>query len=160
VQALSSRAEYADSNLSNSLNVITSFKSVNALALDQLTGSRGVTHSNENYKNDEQQLNVNTRDAQILLLIKHYEQENENEYDESETTIPIKVSKLAEDYFDLDWSSYIKHHNYDEFKIYWHCLNTNEYCEHRCAANVFNYRIKKLKYNQELEIKNFQIFFF
>lgn len=43
---------------------------------------------------------VNSNDSQVLLLIKHYEHENENDFD-GESTIPIKIQKIGEEFFDL-----------------------------------------------------------
>ena len=137
IQALSSQPQYIDSGLSNSVNVITSLRSPQPDATD--TAAAKMTDSII-----ENEITINTENDHILKLIKHYERENDNEF-ATETTIPIKVKKLAEDYFDLDWSLYIKHENYDEFKVYWHCLNTNEHFEHRCGPSVFTYRIKKLR---------------
>ncbi len=120
-----------NSDASKSLHVITSSLSTPTPEdNDLLTFSAG-------------QYEVNVRDTHVISLKKHYEKESENDFD-GETTIPIKITKLTEDYFDLDWSAYVKHSNYDEFKVYWHCLDNNEHFEQRCAPSLCKYRVKNL----------------
>jgi hypothetical protein len=84
---------------------------------------------------------------QVYVLRVYYEQENEKSFNEpNEIIIPLRISKLTEDYVDLDWSKYVRQDNsINEFKVQWHCLNTNEHFEHRCGPQITSYRIKRLK---------------
>lgn len=135
MQALSTKS--ANSELSTSLHVITSAQAIN------LSPDNNINNDLTNINADAEGYSVNVRDTHVLMLKKHYERENENDFD-GETTLPIKLNKLTEEYFDLDWSAYVKHSNYDEFKVYWHCLDTNEHFEQRLGPSSFKYRVKNL----------------
>jgi len=138
VQALGSK-KYNHSPMSNSLHVVNSTNS-NVGILDS-TDKHAVSAAPGS---DGYEFMVNSNDSQVLLLKKHYERENENDFD-GESTIPIKILKLGEEFFDLDWSTYVKHDAFDEYKIYWHCLDTNEHFEHCLNPNTHTYRVKKLQ---------------
>jgi hypothetical protein len=86
------------------------------------------------------------KDPHLLSLKQHYEQENDRGF-EIESSIQVKVNKLTEDVIDFEWSyrNGNKNDTINEFKIEWHCLNTNEHFEHRCPPNINRYVIKKLK---------------
>jgi hypothetical protein len=85
--------------------------------------------------------------SQVVALRLYYEQENETSFnDPNEMLIPLRVSKLTEDYADLDWSRYVRMDtSINEFKVQWHCLNTNEHFEHRCGPNLTTFRLKRLR---------------
>jgi len=125
------------SPLSNNLHVVNSAKN-----------SIGTLDTTDKHMNTTETIGsefmVNSNDSQVLLLKKHYERENENDFD-GESTIPIKILKLGEDFFDLDWSTYVKHDPFDEYKIYWHCLDNNEHFEHCLNSKSNFYRVKKLQ---------------
>lgn len=147
VQALSNKAIYRDSEFSNNLQVNTSLSidanqfvnpttaSINPSS--DMAGGSGVGGG------DFSTLNY----SQVVALRLYYEQENETSFnDPGEQLIPLRVSKVTEDYVDLDWSRYNRFDpGINEFKIQWHCLNTNEHFEHRCGPNVTNFRLKRLR---------------
>lgn len=175
VQALSSKVnQYADSILSNSLQVNTSairsilnatsnttpivstsntiVSSTNVITTTNYTsGSVSNTATNLDMlvvrgPTTEDDLAIRFNQTQVLALIKFYEQENDREFDVTRSQIPLRFNKITEDYIDLDWSKYSKLvTTINEYKIQWHCLNTNEHFEHRCSPNVLNYRIKRLR---------------
>jgi hypothetical protein len=161
VQSLSSKPDqYADSVLSNSLHVSTSVNSVvnnnNSATLTTTTTMNGKISGAINSELELLALRAgNTIDedllnrfnhSQVVALTKFYEQENEREFEPTDAVIPLRFSKITEDYVDLDWSKFNKPDaSINEYKIQWHCLNTNEHFEHRCSPNIFNYRIKRLR---------------
>lgn len=144
IQALSSKPEYSDSALSNPINVSTS---LTGLSLPNSVSAKPNTIDfNKKGLIVDSTANVGNKfnDSSVIALKKFYENENDNESD-GEATIPIKINKITEDYFELDWSKFNKTDYFDEFKIQLHCLNTNEHSEVRVPANTFNNRIKKLR---------------
>jgi hypothetical protein len=121
------------SNANNPPNPVNPY--VNGNGLDMLVARGSVI---ENSYSEASNM------TQITSLKKFYEDENDrDEYGEG--TIPIRINKMSEDFIDIDWAKYVKHDGVNEFKIDWHCFNTNEHSEHRCLKNVTNFRIKKLK---------------
>lgn len=142
VQALSSSDDYEDSEMSNSLHVSTS-----------------------NSKTTELVESVSMRPKEIFVgsnheseLRKHYEGENDADFFEPKSCLPVKITKMGQDFIDIDWSNYIKDTNLiNEYKIQWHCLNSNQHNEHRCPANVTSYRIKRLGSGMLYCIKVFAI---
>lgn len=141
ITALTSKKEYPDSGFSNSLTVTTSVMNttqfVNEETIDMLIGTnKTIIESGE--------INEKYHDSHLVGLKKFYEHENETEF-MGEYTIPIKINKLTEDYIDLEWSKYNKQEGVNEYKIQWHCLNSNEHFEHRCSPNIMTHRIKRLK---------------
>lgn len=170
VQALSSKPDqYADSILSNSVHLSTSL--VNNLALvsngngttttttvatttttTKLTGmdstlemlaSRGGQQSGQLDPDLVSRFNL----TQVMALTKFYEQENEREFGATDALIPLRFAKITEDYVDIDWSKWSGSglSGVNEYKIQWHCLNTNEHFDHRCSPNMSTYRIKRLR---------------
>jgi hypothetical protein len=140
VQALSSKALFKDSEFSNSLHLTTSMpmdasQFVNPTAQGEMPTGLGASDSN------------NLHHSQVIALRLYYEQENETSFnDPNEMLIPLRVTKLTEDYADLDWSRYVRmDSSINEFKIQWHCLNTNEHFEHRCGPNVTSFKLKRLR---------------
>ena len=165
VQALSSKSIYRDSKFSNSLNVTTSMPmdgsqfvnpNASALAGEHSVQALGVSGNGDfststGAGNDYSILNQ----SQVVALRLYYEQENESSFnDPNEVLIPLRISKLTEDYADLDWSRYNRiDPTINEFKIQWHCLNTNEHHEHRCGPMVNSYRLKRLRSGFTYRIK-------
>lgn len=141
IQALTSKPEYPDSPLSNTITVSTS---LNGLVLAnqpsyKLTEVSAVkTPVVSSYEAGNK-----FNDSQVVSLKNFYDNENEN--DNNESPLPIRVSKIAEDYIELDWSKYIRADYFDEFKIEIHCLNTNEQDVIRLQSQTTSYRIKKLR---------------
>ena len=145
VQALSSKQEYADSVQSNTITVSTS---LTGLALPNIqpikpSSQEVVSVSKKGLITETTDIGSKFNDSQVVALKKHYE--NENEKEENESTLSFRVSKVAEDYFDLDWSKYSKNGSFDEYKIQLHCLNTNEHSEIRLPSNTNSQRVKKLR---------------
>lgn len=140
IQALSD--EYENSEMSNSIHVSTSLSSstqqVESVSMNQKEIFAGSNHQIE--------------------LRKYYESENNSEYFEPKSCFPVRIKKIGEDYVDLDWSDFVKENNsINEFKIQWHCLNSNQNSEHRCPSNVTSYRIKRLGTGMLYCIKVFAI---
>ncbi len=138
---MSSKSEYADSVYSNSLNVTTSLinanQFINSNSIEMLTQKGSII--------DYEARNGGTQaDSQVVQLKKFYEHENNYELS-GDQTIPVKVNKIADDYVEIDWSKYNKQDGLQEYKVEWHCLNTNEHLENRLASTVLNNRIKRLK---------------
>ena len=136
IQSLSKKSQFSDSTNSNSLSVTTSLQnqSVLALANKNDTGSIRAPVSENEYSSL----------SQVLSLKKYYETENDrDQYGDS--TIPIRVKKLNENSIDFDWSRYARQEGVNEFRVDWHCLETNEHLEYRCLKNILSYRIQKLK---------------
>lgn len=171
VQALSSKPDqYADSMMSNTLQVSTSLvnnlASINAAASTNLALAGGTTTttvttttgmnstlellasrggSGPNQLDPELVSRFNL--TQVMALTKFYEQENEREFGVTDALIPLRFTKITEDYVDLDWSKWSAGGGggINEYKIQWHCLNSNEHFEHRCSPNMSTYRIKRLR---------------
>ena len=136
IQSLSKKSQFSDSTNSNSLSVTTSLQnqSVLALANKNDTGSIRAPVSENEYSSL----------SQVLSLKKYYETENDrDQYGDS--TIPIRVKKLNENSIDFDWSRYARQEGVNEFRVDWHCLETNEHLEYRCLKIILSYRIQKLK---------------
>lgn len=167
VQALSSKPDqYADSLLSNSLQLSTSMvnnltttlatttTSMTTTTSTKLTGvnstiellaSRGLSGVSSGQLDPDLVNRFNL--TQVMSLTKFYEQENEREFAATDALIPLRFTKITEDYVDLDWSKWSgsSSSGVNEYKIQWHCLNTNEHFDHRCSPNMSTYRIKRLR---------------
>ena len=140
IQSLCGKSSHQDSIGSNALTVTTSIVShINLISSNTnetlvVRGSSGVGADNTEYSNL----------SQVLSLKNHYEQENDRDL-YGDNTIPLRVKKLSEHFIDFDWSRYVKQEGVNEFRVDWHCLETNEHFEYRCLKNVLSYRILKLK---------------
>jgi hypothetical protein len=144
VQALSSKSEYGDSALSNSVNLSTSLQmSSQTFPEPKMTSIEIPSISKKGLLIENSQINK-FNDSQVVALKKYYENENSND-PQDEPDVQIRVMKLAEDYVDLDWSKNNKSDSFDEFKIQIHCLNTNEHSEIRLPQHTTNHRLKKLR---------------
>ena len=147
IQALSSDPKYADSLLSNSVSVTTSVAATNGI--EMLTAHESVIDSGKLTSGGAM------NDPQVTALVKFYEKENQSDFYAGQLLIPLKATKITEDYIDVDWSAFekMKHEYVDEYRVQWHCLNTNDRGEHKCAGNVFSYRIRKLRSGYTYAIK-------
>lgn len=170
VQALSSKSDqYADSTLSNSLHLSTSLVNnlvTGALSTTTTTTSTVKTNGGMNSTLEllasrgsgggggvlsgqlDPELVSRFNLTQVMSLTKFYEQENEREFGVTDALIPLRFTKITEDYVDVDWSKWTGSGGsggVNEYKIQWHCLNTNEHFEHRCSPNMSTYRIKRLR---------------
>lgn len=159
VQALSSQPDrYPDSILSNTVHINTGL--TNMIANSTTVTSTTTTMSGSGSGLELMAMRLGTQLdpelvsrfnlSQVLALTKFYEQENEREFGATDALIPLRFLKITEDYVDLDWSKWslaaaASNSVTNEFKIHWHCLNTNEHFEHRCSPNMSTYRIKRLR---------------
>ncbi len=111
----------------------------NSSSIEMLTAKNTVIESSE--------FMSKFRDPHLLSLRQHYEQENERGF-EVEASIQVKIHKLTEDVIDFEWvhKPSSKNDSTNEFKIEWHCLNTNEHFEQRCPPTQSRYVIKKLRF--------------
>lgn len=129
VQALTSHPDFSDSEISNQIEVITQMNGTNAANDDLECGeqNRGFT-------------NPNAKKSDLDALKEFYIKQNATD---DEASMPLKIAEITEDYIDLDWSNTVINKNVEQFKIQWHCLNTNTHDEDRLPNSVFNYRIKE-----------------
>jgi hypothetical protein len=100
--------------------------------------------SEENEQKKEEATSGELEDPGLIAMRQFYEKANETS-DDGECSIQLKVLQIGEETIELDWSKYIKQQGLSEFKLGWHCLNTNEHNEHRMSANARSYELRKLK---------------
>lgn len=86
---------------------------------------------------------VENLDKSLQAIRDFYNQENIKEMEEC--NLPVKIIKAAEDYVEIDWSNFVSTHEVNEFKIQWHCWNTNIHDEERVDSDKRKYIVKKLK---------------
>ena len=81
-------------------------------------------------------------DKTFISIRDFYNQENLRD-DGFESTIPLKVYKMSEDYIEFDWSNYVADNKINSFKIQWHCWNTDKREEENLNTNNSKFIIKK-----------------
>lgn len=133
IQSLTSRPEFVDSDLSNLIEVKTHFSAATKSAI--LDGEKQIALDT---KTDQQIVQLEHKNIQELK--EFYQRENNK--DLGECSLPLKIKKVTEDSIELDWSKIVNNGKIDQYKIQWHCLNTNRHDEERLNGNITHFTIK------------------
>ena len=83
--------------------------------------------------------------SNLSALKEYYNEKNLNSEYDDQTQILVEVTKISENFIDIDYGKFDLKLNFDEFKIKYHCLNSNEHFELRSNRNQTNLKLKNLK---------------
>jgi hypothetical protein len=81
-------------------------------------------------------------DSTLLPIRDFYNQENLKE-DEHESNLPLRITRIGEDFIDLDWSNVIVNDRFKIYKVQWHCWNTDKRDEENINLNITKFSIKR-----------------
>jgi hypothetical protein len=90
-------------------------------------------------------------DKNLVTIRDYYLAKNQKEANDS--SLPIRIIKVTEDSMELDWSYYNVQLKVEQFKVHWHCWNTDKHDECVLNGDTFTFTIKNLSPGQMYTIR-------
>ncbi len=90
-------------------------------------------------------------DKNLITIRDHYVAKNQREANDS--SLPIRITKITEDVIELDWSYYNVQLKIEQFKVHWHCWNTDKHDELILDGDKFTCTLSNLNPGQMYTVR-------